>query len=90
MRWAGHVARVGEGRNMYRVLMGKPGGKRLLEIPRRRWEDGLKMDLREIGWGVRDRGRAVVNAVMNLRILAPHSYSYFYYLQKTHFFILPL
>jgi hypothetical protein len=51
MRWAGHVARIGEGRNVYRVLVGKPEGKRRLERPRRRWEDGIKMDLREIGWG---------------------------------------
>jgi hypothetical protein len=49
-RWAGHVARMGEGRNLYRVLVGKPEGKRPLGRPRRRWEDGLKMDLREIGW----------------------------------------
>jgi hypothetical protein len=82
MRWAGHVARRGEGRNVYRVLVGKPEGKRLLGRPRRRWEDGIKMDLREIGWeGVewihlaqdRDRWRAVVSAVMNLRVLAPRS-----------------
>jgi hypothetical protein len=52
MRWAGHVARMGEGRNVYRVLMGKPEGKRSLERPRRRWQNGIKMDLREIGWGV--------------------------------------
>jgi hypothetical protein len=52
MRWAGHVARMGEGRNVYRVLVGKPEEKRRLEIPRRRWEDGIKMDLRKIGWGV--------------------------------------
>jgi hypothetical protein len=52
MRWAGHVARMGEGRNVYGVLVGKPKGKRPLERPRRRWEDGIKMDLREIGWGV--------------------------------------
>jgi hypothetical protein len=52
MRWAGHVERMGEGRNMYRVLVGKPEGKRPLERPRRRWEDGIKTDLREIGWGV--------------------------------------
>jgi hypothetical protein len=51
MKWAGHVARTEEGRNVYRVLMGKPERKRLLERPRRRWEDGIKMDLREIGWG---------------------------------------
>jgi hypothetical protein len=43
---------MGEGRNVYRVLVGKPEGKRPLERPRRRWEDGLKVDLREIGWGV--------------------------------------
>jgi hypothetical protein len=49
MSWAGHVARIGEGRNAYRVLVGKPEGKRPLERPRHRWEDGLKMDLREIG-----------------------------------------
>jgi hypothetical protein len=53
VRWAGHVARMGEGRNMYRVLVGKPEGKRPLESPRRRWEDGLKMGLREICCGVR-------------------------------------
>jgi hypothetical protein len=67
---------------VYRVLMGKPEGKRPLERPRRRWEDGIRMDLREIGWGtvewiqlaqVRDRWRAVVNTVMNLRVLAPRS-----------------
>jgi hypothetical protein len=51
-RWAGHAARMGEERNVYRVLMGKPKGKRPLERPRRRWEDRLKMDLREIDWGV--------------------------------------
>jgi hypothetical protein len=82
MRWAGHVAHMGEGRNVYRILVGKPEGKRPLGRPRRRWEDGIKMDLREIGWGGvewiklaqdRDRWRAVVNAVMNLRVLAPRS-----------------
>jgi hypothetical protein len=83
MRWAGHVARMGEGRSVYRVLVGNPEGKRGLGRPRRRWEDGIKMDLREIGWGRgvewihlaqdRDRWRAVVNAVMNLRVLAPRS-----------------
>jgi hypothetical protein len=52
MRWARHVARMAEGRNVYRVLVGKPKGKRPLERPRCRWEDGIKMDLREIGWGV--------------------------------------
>jgi hypothetical protein len=49
MRWVGHVARMGEERNVYRVLMGKPYGKRPLGRPRRRWEDGIRMDLREIG-----------------------------------------
>jgi hypothetical protein len=51
MRWAGHVTGMGEGRNVYRVLVGKPEGKRPLGRPRRRWEVWLKMDLREIGWG---------------------------------------
>jgi hypothetical protein len=51
MRWAGHVARMGEGRNVYRVLVGKLEGKRPLERLRRRWEEGIKLDLREIGWG---------------------------------------
>jgi hypothetical protein len=82
MRWAGHVARMGEGRNVYRVLVGKPEGRRPLGRPRRRWEDGIRMDLEEIGWGSvewihlaqdRDRWRAVVNAVMNLRVLGPRS-----------------
>jgi hypothetical protein len=70
------------GRNVYRVLVGKTEGKSPLERPRRKWEDGIKMDLREIGWGGvewiqvaqdRDRWRAVVSAVMNLRVLAPRS-----------------
>jgi hypothetical protein len=73
---------MGEGRNVYRVLVGKPEGKRPLERPRLRWEDGIRMDLKEIGWGDvewiqlaqdRDRWRAVVSAVMNLRVLAPRS-----------------
>jgi hypothetical protein len=76
------VARMGEGRNLYRVLVGKPEGKRPLERPRRRWEDGIKMDPRRLAgrmWsGVyiaqdRDRWRAVVSAVMNPRVLAPRS-----------------
>jgi hypothetical protein len=71
-----------EGRNVYRVLVGEPEGKRPLGKPRRRWEDGIKIDLGEIGWGcvewihlVQDRyhSRALVNAVMNLRVLAPRS-----------------
>jgi hypothetical protein len=51
MRWGGHVARMGEGRNVYSVAVGKPEEKRPLERARYRWEDGIKMDLREIGWG---------------------------------------
>jgi hypothetical protein len=51
MRWAGHVARMGQGLNVYTVLVGKPEGKRPLGRPRHRWEDGIKMDLREIGLG---------------------------------------
>jgi hypothetical protein len=77
MRWAGHVARMGEKRNAYRILSGNPEGKRPLGRPRRRWVDNIKMDLREIGWdGVdwidlaqdRDQWRALVKAVMNLRV----------------------
>jgi hypothetical protein len=49
MKWAGHVARMGEGRDAYRVLVGRPEGKRLLGKPRRSWEDNIKMDLGEIG-----------------------------------------
>jgi hypothetical protein len=48
MRWAGHVARMGEGRGVYRVLVGRPEGKRPLERPRRRWEDNIKLDLKKI------------------------------------------
>jgi hypothetical protein len=51
MRWAGHVAHMGEGRKLYKILMGKPKGRRPLERPRCRWEDGFKMDLRESDWG---------------------------------------
>jgi hypothetical protein len=51
MRWVGHVACMGEGRNVYRFLVGNSEGKRPLERPRRRWEFGIKMDLREIDWG---------------------------------------
>jgi len=78
MRWVGHVARMGEWRGVYSVLVGKPEGKRPLGRPRRRWEDNIKMDLQEVGlWGMdwielaqdRDRWRAFVNAVMNLRFL---------------------
>jgi hypothetical protein len=82
MRWAGYVARMGEERNVYRVLMGKPEGNRPLGRPRRRWEDGIRTDLREIGWESvdwiqlahdGDRWQAVVNTVMNLPVLAPRS-----------------
>jgi hypothetical protein len=52
VRWAGHVARMGEKRNAYRLLVGKPEGKRSLERPRRKWVDNIKIDLLEIGWAV--------------------------------------
>jgi hypothetical protein len=77
MRWAGHVARTGERRNAFRILEGKPEGKRPLGRPRRRWVDNIKMDLRETEWdGMdwiylaqdRDQWRAPVNTVMNLRV----------------------
>jgi hypothetical protein len=77
-----HVARMGEERKVYKILLGKSEGKRPLGRPRRRWEDGIRMDLGEIGLGGvdwirldqdRDRWRAVVSAVMNLRVLAPRS-----------------
>jgi hypothetical protein len=77
LRWAGHVAHMGERRGAYRALVGKPEGRRLLERPRHRWEDNIKMDLREVGCGGadwtdlaldRDRWRALVYTVMNLRV----------------------
>jgi hypothetical protein len=77
MRWAGRVQRMAEGRGAYRILMGRPEGRRPLGRPRRRWEDNIKMDLQDVGWGSmdlidmaqdRDRWRAVVSAVMNLRV----------------------
>jgi hypothetical protein len=54
IRWAGHVARMGEGRGVHRVLVGKPEGKRPLGRPRRRWEDNIKRDLQEVGGGCGD------------------------------------
>jgi len=77
MRWAGHVARLGERRGIYSVLVGKLEGKRPLGSPRLRWEDNIKMDLQEVGGGVmdwielaqdRERWRALVNVVMNLLV----------------------
>ena len=54
MRWAGNVERMGQGRGVYRVLVGKPEGKRPLGRPRRRWEDNIKTDLQEVGRGCED------------------------------------
>jgi hypothetical protein len=78
MRWAGHVVRMGEKRNAYKLLVvGKPEGKRPLGRPRCRWEDNIRMDLGEVGWGDvdwtglaqdRNRWRALVNSVLNLRV----------------------
>ena len=77
MRWAGHVARMEEGRGVHKVLVGKPEGKGPLGRPRRRWEDNIKMDL-EVGRGCgdwmelaedRDRWRALVSTVMNFRVV---------------------
>jgi hypothetical protein len=77
MRWAGHVARMGERRNVYRLLVRKPEGKRPLGRPRRRWTDNIKMDLLVIGVNVVDwiglaqdrySWKALVNSVMNLRV----------------------
>jgi hypothetical protein len=77
MRWAGHVACMGKKRSSYRILVGKPEGKRPLGIPKSQWQDNIKMDHRDLGWGgmhwidlVQDRGqwRALVNMVMNLRV----------------------
>jgi hypothetical protein len=77
MRWVGHIACMGERRGVYRVLLWKPEGKRLFGRPRRRWEDNIRMDLQKVGYGGmdwielaedRERWRAMVNAVMNLRV----------------------
>jgi len=77
MKLAGHVARMGEEKGVYRVLVGKPEGKRPLGRPRRRWVNNIRLDLQEVGCGYvdwiglaqdRDRWRTVVSAVMNLRV----------------------
>ena len=77
MRWAEHVARMGEETGFYRVLVGKPQGKRPLGRPRHRWVDNIRMDLQEVGCEYmdciglaqdRDRWRTLVSAVMNLRV----------------------
>jgi hypothetical protein len=77
MRWVGHIAQMGEVRGMYKVLLGKPEGKKPLWRPRFRWENNIRMDLQEVGCGGmdwiglaqdRDRWRALVNAVMNFRV----------------------
>ena len=77
MRWAGHVARMGEERGVYRVLVGKPEEKRPLGGPRRRWVDNIRMDLQEVRYGSvdwiglaqdRDKWRTLVSTVMNLRV----------------------
>ena len=77
LRWGGHVARMEECRSAFKILTGKPTGKRSLGGPRRRWEDNIKMDLKEICINVgnwvdsaqeRDYWRALVNAVLSLRV----------------------
>jgi hypothetical protein len=77
MIWSGHVARMGEKMTAYRILKGKPEGKRPLGRPRIRWVDNIRMDLLEIEWGGMDRidlaqdmdrWRALVNTAMNLRV----------------------
>ena len=77
MRWAGHVARMGKRKGAYRILVGKPEGKRPLGKPRRRWEDNIKVDLQKVGCGGmdwieldqdKDRWQALVSTVMNLRV----------------------
>jgi len=77
VRWAGHVARMGQGRGVHSVMVGKPEGKRPLGRLRRRWEDNIKMDIQEVGgccgdWMElaqdRDRWRALVSTVMNLQV----------------------
>jgi hypothetical protein len=82
MRWVGHVAHTGEETKLYKVLVGKPKGKRSLRRLKCRWEDGIRMDLRETGWGSvewihlsqdGDNWQDLVNVVMNLQVLLPQS-----------------
>jgi hypothetical protein len=75
MRWSGHVAQMGEKKNAYRLLVGKPEENRLLGRPRRRWVDNSMMNLLEVRWGdvdwiglAQDRWRALANSVLNLRV----------------------
>ena len=77
MRWAGNVARMGKERGAYRVVLGKPEGRRPMGRPRRRWVDNIRMNLQGVGWGDmdwirlaqdRDGWRRLVSAVMNLRV----------------------
>jgi len=77
MRWAGHVARMGERKGVYKILVGKPEGEGLLGRPKRRWENNIKMDIQEVECGYikwidlaqdRNRWRALATAVMNLRV----------------------
>jgi hypothetical protein len=72
IRWAGHVERMGEGRCVYKVLVGRPDSKRPLERPRRRWEDNIKMRMDGANWILlaqdRDQWRVFVNTAMNLRV----------------------
>jgi hypothetical protein len=74
MRWADQAARMGEKRNVYTLLVGKSEGKRPWGRPRRRWVDNIRIDLGEVGWGWiglsqdRNRWRALVNSVLNLRV----------------------
>jgi hypothetical protein len=95
MRWAEHVARKGEDRKMYRVLVGKHVGKIPLRKSMCRWEEGIRMGLRDIGCGgvkwiplAQDKNRwlSLVNAVMNLRVLAPH-FSFLFCAQKSPLYL---
>jgi hypothetical protein len=77
MKWTGHVALMGQKRNAYSILVGKPEGKRPLGRPRRRWVDNIRLYLREVGWDVmdwidlaqvRDQWRALLNTVINFQV----------------------